>query len=81
MKEKEIKKLRLKLGKILHEYYLKNGETKYEKFLKNISPKILKDYGEPFSEENLRIMEAEYVTFNTKIGDNNRTKNQKIIIK
>lgn len=69
MKTKEIKKLRYDLGKFLHSYYVKFGEEKYEKFLDRFGPVLESEYGEPFSSDNLRIMEAEFVTFNSKIHE------------
>ena len=38
---------------------------------------MVTEYGEPFSVENLRIMEAEYVTFNAKINEKNKYKDKK----
>ena len=69
MRTKEIKKLRMNLGKFLHEYYVKFGEEKYEKFLEKLGPALESEYGESFSDENMRIMEAEFVTFNQKIKE------------
>ncbi len=69
MKTKDIKKLRMDLGELLHDYYVRFGEKKYEAFLKKLGPTMKKEYGEPFSTDNLRIMEAEYVTFNATIHD------------
>lgn len=69
LRSKDIKKLRMELGRFLHDYYVKFGEEKYDKFLTKLSPSMIKEYGEPFSGENLRIMEAEYVTFNKKLKD------------
>jgi len=65
----EIKKTRNELGKILHSYYVNYGEEKYDKFVSLIAHNMKGEYGDIFSEENLRIMEAEYVTFNQKIND------------
>ena len=65
--DKEIKKLRNDIGKFLHSYYVSFGEEKYEEFLKKISPSMVKNYGKAFSLNNLRIMEAEYVTLGKKI--------------
>ena len=81
MRTKDIKKLRMNLGKFLHDYYVKFGEEKYEEFLKKIGPSISKEYGEPFSGENLRIMEAEYVTFNKKLSDKESCEEDKETIK
>lgn len=75
MKDKEIRKLRMDLGRFLHSYYIQFGEEKYEAFLEKIAPSMVKEYGEPFQKDSLRIMEAEFVTFNTKIDD--RTKDKK----
>lgn len=71
MKSKDIKKLRMDLGGLLHDYYLKFGEKKYESFIKKLGSSMIKEYGEPFSTDNLRIMEAEYVTFNATLRDKN----------
>lgn len=68
--------MRMNLGKYLHSYYMKFGEKKYDTFIEKLGLSMEKEYGEPFSSENLRIMEAEYVTFNTKLNDR---KNQKVI--
>ncbi len=67
LRSKDIKKFRMELGRFLHDYYMKFGEEKYEQFLTKLSPSMIKEYGEPFSSENLRIMEAEYVTFNKRL--------------
>ncbi len=64
LKTEEIKNMRMSLGKYLHSYYVKFGEKKYDEFIEKIGPSMEREYGEPFSKENLRIMEAEYVTFN-----------------
>lgn len=66
MRKTDIKKMRTDIGKFLHEFYIKFGEDKYESFIKKLGSKMTKEYGEPFSYDNLRIMEAEFVTFNTK---------------
>jgi len=68
MRSKEIKEFRMKVGKFLHTYYVKFGEEKYDKLVERIGSSMIKDYGESFSSDNLRIMEAEYVTFNSKIN-------------
>ena len=68
--DKDIKKMRMDLGRFLHSYYVQFGDEKYEKFLKKISPNMVKSYGEAFSLNNLRIMEAEYVTLSKKISKN-----------
>lgn len=69
MRVNEIKKFRMNLGKFLHEYYIKFGEEKYEKFLKQLGPALESEFGEPFSGDNMRIMEAEFVTFSQKIKE------------
>ena len=74
MKKEDIKKLRMQLGKFLHDYYTKFGEEAYENFLKKLEPAMLKEYGEPFSIENLRIMEAEFVTFNARLNEKSKLK-------
>lgn len=75
MKSKDIRTLRMNLGKFLHNYYIKFGEDKYDAFLNKLGLKMSKEYGEPFSQENLRIMEAEYVTFNSKINEKKKNQN------
>ena len=75
--KRQIKKMRMDLGKFLHNYYIKFGEKNYEEFLNNFGSKMVTEYGEPFSVENLRIMEAEYVTFNAKINEKNKYKDKK----
>lgn len=77
MRTKEIKDMRMDLGKYLHTYYVKFGEDKYDEFLEKLGLVMSRDYGEPFSSENLRIMEAEYVTFNSKINEKKVKKNSK----
>ncbi len=62
-----IQNMRMDLGKYLHTYYVKFGEEKYDVFLDKLGATMSRDYGEPFNAENLRIMEAEYVTFAKKI--------------
>lgn len=74
MKDKQIKDFRMKIGQFLHSYYVHFGEQDYEQFIKKLAPAIKKEYGSSFSEDNLRIMEAEYVTFNKKINKNNNEK-------
>lgn len=69
---REIKKMRMNMGRFLHNYYMKFGEEKYEAFLKRLGPSLEREYGEPFSSDNLRIMEAEFVTFNTVLNDKNK---------
>lgn len=76
MTRNEIKKIRNEIGKYLHEYYLNNGEEAYEKLIKKISPELISEYGEPFNDQNLRIMEAEYLTFNKVIRGKNKSKNK-----
>lgn len=71
----EIKKNRNELGKLLYSYYVKYGEEKYDEFISSIAHDIKGEYGDIFSEENLRIMEAEYVTFNHKINNEYKPKN------
>lgn len=71
-KQNEIKDMRMKIGKFLHNYYIKFGEDKYDSFLKKLGPTMEREYGEPFSGDNLRIMEAEYVTFNSRLNDKTR---------
>ncbi|HBA37150.1 MAG TPA: hypothetical protein DCY94_00365 [Firmicutes bacterium] len=72
MKKSDIEKLRMNLGKYLHTYYAKFGEEKYNKFLEKLGRSMMKSYGEPFSADNLRIMEAEYVTLSSPIDGKNK---------
>lgn len=81
MKKKQVRELRTELGKTLHEFYINNGEEEYEKFLDEIGNKIAKEYGEPFSSDNLRIMEAEYVTFNATFNEKDKSSNTKTSFK
>ena len=74
MRSKDIKKFRMDVGKFLHDYYIKFGEEKYEQFLEKLSPSMTSEYGEIFSKDNLRIMEAEFVTFNLRINEKNPRK-------
>ncbi len=73
MTRKEIKQIRNEVGKYLHEYYIKNGEDSYNKLIKNLSSELTSEYGEVFDDKSLRIMEAEYITFNTIIRGNNKS--------
>lgn len=77
MKKSDIKKFRMDLGKFLHNYYIQFGEKKYDDFISKLGTAMEDQYGEPFSSENLRIMEAEFVTFNLKL--NEKKKNRKSI--
>lgn len=79
MEKQEIEKIRMNIGKFLHSYYLKFGEKKYEKFIEKVGEAISKSYGESFTSDNLRIMEAEYVTLNLKIDEKIGTKSKKNI--
>ena len=79
MEKQEIEKIRMNIGKFLHNYYLKFGENKYEKFIEKVGEAISKSYGESFTSDNLRIMEAEYVTLNLKIDEKIGTKSKKNI--
>lgn len=72
MKKKDVKDMRMDLGKYLHSYYVKFGEERYDKFVEKLGNSMKKEYGEPFSTDNLRIMEAEYVTLNTKLNGKNK---------
>lgn len=74
MRNKEIKRLRMNLGKFLHDYYIQFGEEKYEQFVDKLGNSMVKEYGEPFSGENLRIMEAEFVTFNSTLNEKKKIK-------
>lgn len=71
----EIRNMRMNMGKFLHSYYMKFGEEKYEEFLRSLGPTLEKEFGEPFSKDNLRIMEAEFITFNALLND--KKKNRK----
>lgn len=79
MEKQEIEKIRMNIGKFLHSYYLKFGEKKYEKFIEKVGEAISESYGESFTSDNLRIMEAEYVTLNLKIDEKIGTKSKKNI--
>lgn len=70
----EVKELRMEIGKFLHDYYVRFGDDKYEVFLEHLGPAMERQYGEPFSCDNLRIMEAEFVTFNSKIKEKHASK-------
>lgn len=78
MNRNDIKKMRMDIGKFLHNYYIKFGEKKYDEFIEKMSDKMMNTYGEVFSQDNLRIMEAEYVTFAHKIKNENKSDNSKI---
>ncbi len=66
-----IKETRMEIGKFLHTYYVKFGDEKYETFVENLGESMEREYGEPFSSDNLRIMEAEFVTFNSRLKKKN----------
>ncbi len=72
-----IQNMRMDLGKYLHTYYVKFGEEKYDTFINKLGDVMNEDYGEPFNKDNLRIMEAEYVTFAKKIKHEDKGDNQK----
>lgn len=78
MRNKEIKEMRMSVGQFLHDYYVKFGEVKYESFIEKLGGVMEKEYGEPFSSENLRIMEAEFVTFNSTIDDKKRKRERTV---
>ena len=78
MKLQEIRNLRLNLGKFLHDYYVKFGEDKYDSLVDKMGNSMAVKYGDAFTSENLRIMEAEYVTLNARI--NGKPKEQKMSI-
>ena len=66
----DIKALRMNLGRFLHDYYVKFGDKKYNRFVERMGDKMSNSYGDAFTSENLRIMEAEYVMLNAKIDEN-----------
>lgn len=75
MRTKDIRNLRLNLGKFLHDYYMKFGEDKYENLINRMGDNMMLKYGDAFTSENLRIMEAEYVTLNARLDGKNKEKN------
>lgn len=72
--KKEIKNMRMQIGKFLHNYYVTFGEEKYDEFIKKLGPSMEQEYGEPFNGDNLRIMEAEFVTFNSSLNDKKKAR-------
>ena len=76
MTKSEIREMRMQLGKSLHEFFLKYGEKEYEKYINNLA-KETSCYGDIFSDANLRIMEAEYLTLSAELGVKNKPKDQK----
>lgn len=80
MTNNEIKIMRMKIGKYLHNYFMVFGEKEYDRKLSDIA-KEMKIYGDSFSKSNLRIMEAEYLTFSSNVGANYKSKSKKIITK
>lgn len=74
MRTRDIKRVRMNVGKFLHTYYTKFGEEKYDQFIEKLGPVLEKDYGEPFSQDNLRIMEVEYVELGKKMRKKRNTK-------
>lgn len=77
MKKYEIKNFRMNLGKFLHDYYVKFGEEKYEKFLEKLGPALEEEYGDFFSSDNMRIMEAEFVTLSSKLSQRHMSDEEK----
>ena len=77
MNRDDIKKMRMDIGKFLHEYYIKFGEKKYEELVEKMGESMQLNFGESFDQDNLRIMEAEYVTFAHKIRHENKSKDTK----
>ena len=49
MKKNDVKDFRMNMGKFLHNYYLRFGEEKYEKFLEELGPTLEAEFGEAFS--------------------------------
>ena len=78
MSIEEIRIMRMNLGKFLHNYYIKFGEEKYNVFIEKMGNNMAKEYGESFSSDNLRIMEAEYVTLNARINEKTKSKDKKV---
>ncbi len=76
MNKEDIKKMRMDIGKYLHNYYVKYGEEKYNELVDKIGEKMKVSYGEPFNQDNLRIMEAEYVTFAYKLYNETKSDNK-----
>ena len=70
----------MNLGRFLHDYYIKFGEDKYNDFVKKMGDSMSYKYGNVFGEDNLRIMEAEYVMLNAKIDEKNKHTDKKDII-
>lgn len=77
MNKEDIKKMRMDIGKYLHNYYVKYGEEKYNELVEKIGEKMKVSYGEPFNQDSLRIMEAEYVTFAYKLYNETKSNNTK----
>lgn len=77
MNKEDIKKMRMDIGKYLHNYYVKYGEEKYNELVEKIGEKMKVSYGEPFNQDNLRIMEAEYVTLAYKLYNETKSNNTK----
>ncbi len=77
MNKEEIKKMRMDIGKYLHNYYLKYGEEKYNSLVEKMGEKMQINYGEAFNQDSLRIMEAEYVTFAHDLHKKIESKNKK----
>ena len=77
MTRNEIKKIRSEVGKYLHDYYINNGEEKYEKLVKSLSNELKDEYGNLFDDKSLRIMEAEYITFNRVLRGKHKSQDTK----
>lgn len=79
MNNADIREMRMTMGKFLHDYYIKFGEEKYEKFVSRMGENMASEYGESFTSDNLRIMEAEYVTLSARIDEKGKSVHPKII--
>lgn len=73
----DIRLMRMSIGKFLHDYYVKFGEEKYETFIDKLGTNMSLEYGDPFTSDNLRIMEAEYVTLTARIDEKAKLKTKK----
>lgn len=77
MNKEDIRKMRMDIGKFLHNYYIKFGEKKYDELVIKMGEKMQGLYGDLFSQDSLRIMEAEYVTLAYKLHSENKSNNKK----
>ena len=78
MNKDDIRKMRMDIGKFLHNYFIKYGEKKYDDLVNRMGEEMRVLYGELFSQDSLRIMEAEYVTLAYKLHNEDKSNTTKV---